>query len=101
MPLTPPNRRLHRALRRTRGVSLSNHVTRAGENVDALQQQLNELDAQFRAENEALTRNTDSTTAELETIELRPNKTNIQVRLVALVWLPFTRDALGNVNPAY
>ena len=84
-----------------RAMDQSGDVTRAGESVDAIQQQLNDLDAQFRAENEALTRNMDSTTAELETVELRPNKTNIQVRLVALVWLPFTRDASGNVNPAY
>ena len=31
----------------------------------------------------------------LETVELRPTRTNINVRLLALVWLPFTRDAMG------
>ena len=43
----------------------------------------------------------DPSTESFETIELRPSKTNINVRLVSLVWLPFTRDAAGIVKPAY
>jgi hypothetical protein len=37
----------------------------------------------------------------LETVELRPSRTNIDVRLVALVWFPFKRDAAGLMNPAW
>jgi hypothetical protein len=84
-----------------RAIDQSGDVARAGETVEAVQLQLNDLDAQFRAETDALAGSLDPTTAPLETIELRPSKTNIQVRLVALVWLPFTRDAAGIVNPVY
>jgi hypothetical protein len=84
-----------------RAMDQSGDVARAHETVEAIQQQLADLDAQFRAENEALASSFDVTTAALETIQLRPSKSNIQVRLVALVWLPYTRDAAGVVNPAY
>jgi hypothetical protein len=36
----------------------------------------------------------------LETIELRPSKTNIGVKLVALAWTPHVRDASGELTPA-
>ena len=84
-----------------RAMDQSGDVARAGETVEALQRQLTELDEQFRAENDALTGALDSATTNLEKVELRPGKSNIQVRLVALVWLPFTRDAAGNLKPAY
>jgi hypothetical protein len=84
-----------------RAMDQSGDVARAGETVEAIQQQLTDLDAQFRSETDALAGATDPSTASLESIELRPSKTNINVRLVALVWLPFTRDAAGLVNPAY
>jgi hypothetical protein len=84
-----------------RAMDQSGDVARAGETVEAIQQQLTDLDAQFRSETDALAGAIDPSTASLESIELRPNKTNINVRLVALVWLPFTRDAAGLVNPAY
>ena len=76
-------------------------VTRAGETVEAIQQQINELDAQFRAETDALLGRIDPAAERLETIELRPNKTNINVRLVALVWLPSTRDSAGKLAAAW
>jgi hypothetical protein len=79
----------------------SGDVNRAGETVEAIQQQLADLDAQFRADTDALSHAADPLTETLETIELRPSKTNINVRLVALVWLPFTRDTAGMVKPAF
>ncbi len=84
-----------------RAMDQSGDVTRAGETVEAIQQQLNDLDAQFRSETDALASTIDPATEPLESFELRPSKTNINVRLVAMVWLPFTRDAIGMVTPAY
>ena len=84
-----------------RAMDQSGDVTRASENVESLQQQLNALDAEFRAETDGLAGALDPATEPLETVELRPSKANIQVRLVAMVWLPFTRDAAGLVKPAY
>ncbi|HTO04395.1 MAG TPA: DUF87 domain-containing protein [Opitutus sp.] len=84
-----------------RAMDQSGDVNRAGETVEAIQQQLADLDAQFRADTDALATAIDPSTESLETVGVRPSKSNINVRLVALVWLPFTRDAAGLVNPAY
>ena len=37
----------------------------------------------------------------LETVPLRPTKTNISVKLVALAWLPHWRDQADSLLPAY
>lgn len=75
-------------------------VARAGETVEALRQQLADLDAQFQSEARAVESGLDPTSESFETIELRPNKTNISVKLVALAWTPHVRDAGGNLTPA-
>ncbi len=75
-------------------------VARAGETVEALRQQLAELDAQFQAEASAIESGLDPTSESFETIELRPNKTNISVKLVALAWTPHVRNATGQQVPA-
>jgi len=84
-----------------RAMGQASDVGRAQETVEAVQQQLQDLEAQFQTEVNAVTSTGDPTTEMLETVELRPTRTNINVRLVALVWLPFKRDAIGVMNPAY
>ncbi len=85
----------------TRAMDQAGDVARAEETVQAVQRQLADLDAQFAAESEALAGSLERAASELETLELSPTKANIQVRLVALVWLPFSRDAVGMLKPAY
>jgi predicted exporter len=84
-----------------RAMGQSGDVDRAQETVQAVQQQLQELEAQFQAEISSLHSAADPANEDLETVELRPTRTNINIRLVALVWLPFRKDALGVLNPAY
>lgn len=72
----------------TRSLDQATDVTRAAETVEAVQQQLTALDAEFKAESERISQAFDSSAQPLETIELAPNKSNIQVSLVALVWVP-------------
>lgn len=84
-----------------RAMGQAGDVERAQETVDAVQQQLKDLEAQFQADVDAGTAASDSATEPLETVDLRPTRTNINVRLVALVWLPFSRDAVGVLNPVY
>jgi hypothetical protein len=73
-----------------RAMEQSTDVGRAQETVEAVKQQLQELQAQFQAELDALTLASDPLHETLETIELRPARSQIQVRLVALVWVPVT-----------
>jgi hypothetical protein len=75
-------------------------VGMAQDNVSVLQQQLADLEAQFRVETDSLT-GSDPQTEPLETVPLRPNKKDISVKLVALAWLPHWRDSTDNLLPAY
>jgi hypothetical protein len=79
----------------------SKDVGHAEENVAALQQQLADLEAQFTSESEALAAATDPLNEKLETIAVRPTKSNIAVKLVALAWTPHWRDAKGASTPAW
>lgn len=75
-------------------------VGMAQDNVAALHQHLADLEAQFKVEADNLA-GVDPQTEPLESVPLRPTKTNISVKLVALAWLPYWRDSAENLLPAY
>ncbi|HEX7765590.1 MAG TPA: ATP-binding protein, partial [Nitrospira sp.] len=79
----------------------SQEVGYAEENVAALQQQLADFEAQFKTESDALAAATDPLNEKLETISIKPTKSNIAVKLVALAWTPQWRDQKGTVIPAW
>jgi hypothetical protein len=76
-------------------------VGRAKETVAAVDAEIAALDAQFKAEADALGASTDPLTEALETIALKPTRQGIAVRLVALAWAPHWRDRAGAVTPAW
>ncbi len=84
-----------------RVVKESKDVGVAEENVAALQQQLADLEAQFKAESDALAAATDPLNEKLDTISIKPAKSNIALKLVALAWTPHWQDAKGNLTPAW
>jgi hypothetical protein len=96
---------LGRASTAARGVGRSmkegQDVGRAKENVEALRQQLTDLNAEFEAEAARLETRIDPQVEQLETVTIRPKKTNISVQLVALAWAPFWQDAQGTLTPAW
>ncbi|MEI9811295.1 MAG: hypothetical protein WDO18_00855 [Acidobacteriota bacterium] len=61
-------------------------IGRAEESVAAIDQQIAGLNAQFEAEVAALDTKIDPTTEVFETVSVRPKKSGITVRLVALGW---------------
>lgn len=79
----------------------SKDVGVAEENVVALQQQLADLEAQFKSESEALAAATDPLNEKLETISIKPTKANIAVKLVTLAWVPHWWDANGTLTAAW
>jgi hypothetical protein len=76
-------------------------VGRAKENVQALQQQLADLEAQFKEELDGLASKVDPTTIALETKSVKPKKTNIAVRTVALAWAPYWQSPGGKAAPGW
>ncbi len=75
----------------------SGDIASASENLQSLQQQKVDLEAEFNAEMQALQGSTDPSKQEIETIAERPKKTDVKVRLVALVWCPYWKEKGGVV----
>ncbi|HEX6649629.1 MAG TPA: hypothetical protein VF075_08815, partial [Pyrinomonadaceae bacterium] len=76
-------------------------VDRAEDNVEAIDQKLADLDAEFKAETATLERSMDPQTEQFETVSLKPTKANIAVKLLTLAWAPYWHDAQGNARPAW
>ena len=79
----------------------SQDVKRAVETVEAIDQQIAELNAQFEGDTAELESKIDPLTETLETISIKPRKTDIQVQLTTLTWLPYWKDEQGNLTPAW
>jgi hypothetical protein len=84
-----------------RSMSEKQDVDRAEETVEALQKQLNDLNAEFEAESAELAARIDPATEELETLTVKPKKADITVQLVALAWAPYWQDETGTIEPAW
>jgi hypothetical protein len=96
---------LGRATTAARGASRimkeSQDIKRAQETVATHQQRLEELDASFKSEMEALATKIDPLTEELESVSVRPAKKDISVRLTTLVWIPHWQSQDGTLSPAW
>ncbi len=76
-------------------------ISRAAETVEALNEKLAELEAEFDEALAELRDTADPGNLELEKIDVRPRKSDISVSLVALLWMPWRLDADGVATPAY
>jgi hypothetical protein len=74
-------------------------VARADETVAAVQQALAALEAELQAE--LATLEAKGEPERLETVAIRPKKTDVRVRLCALAWMPYWRDPTGPLTPAW
>jgi hypothetical protein len=76
-------------------------VGRVEETIEAIQAQLQDLDAQFQAETQALQAQSDPMSERLETVSLKPKKKDINLRVIALAWTPQWRDERGDLTKAW
>jgi len=84
-----------------RSMKESGDVARAGETVEAIAQQLKDLNTQLESEIAQMTASSDAASEKLETIDLKPKKKDISTKLVALVWAPHHAKAGGRPEPAW
>jgi hypothetical protein len=90
------------AARKTgRSIQEAKDVGFAEENVEALRKQLTDLEAEFKAEMDVLLSKSHPAAEILDMLTLRPHKSNIGVKLVALAWMPHWYDAQGTFTPAW
>jgi len=76
-------------------------IERASETVDALQLQLDTLENEIRQEIAGMEMKFDALTESLEMIKIRPDRSDISMRLFALAWAPFRKDSDGSLVPAW
>ncbi len=76
-------------------------VTRANDSVQALQAQYAVLEAALQQDIDALGTTYDAQRDTLEAIPIKAKSGDVHVQLVALVWVPFHRDAAGMTTAAW
>jgi len=76
-------------------------VSRAGETVEALQQQYADLEAQLQSEIDELGAAFDAQTEALDKTVIKAKSGDVHVQLVALAWVPYERDANGMTSAAW
>ncbi|HBL31107.1 MAG TPA: ATP-binding protein, partial [Acidobacteria bacterium] len=77
-------------------------VARAEENLEGLQKQLTDLNAQLEAEIGSLEARFDPATETLETLALKPRRKDVEVHVLTLAWAPKRRSKEGGTpEPAW
>jgi hypothetical protein len=66
----------------------SRDVDRAREKLEAYERQLEEMEAEFQRAGEEVRRTLDPMMEVLDTVVLKPRRTDVDVRLVSLAWVP-------------
>ncbi|HNO79794.1 MAG TPA: ATP-binding protein [Phycisphaerae bacterium] len=76
-------------------------VTRAVENVKALQERLAEMEATFESEIETIRAEADIDNLEFEELTIRPRKSDITIETLALAWTPYIVRPDGIAEAAF
>ncbi len=84
-----------------RSINQQGDVARAKETLETVKQAQMELEDEFNAAVAALEAEMTSSQSDLEEIEIRPKKTDVRVRFLALVWLPFRPGTNVGEQPAW
>ena len=85
----------------SRAIDESKDVARAGDTVASIQKQQADLQIEFDNETAVLEAKIDPSTESLETISIKPDKSDIMVQLVCLVWVPYWQDSQSSYTPAW
>jgi hypothetical protein len=84
-----------------RTMQTSENVEIAQQKLQSAQAELDDLHDKLKKEIDELKEQYESGNLKLESVELKPTKSNINVRLVGLVWLPLAKNAVGMLTKAY
>jgi F0F1-type ATP synthase membrane subunit b/b' len=76
-------------------------VGQAEENVEALQKQMADLDAQCQEEIEQVRKDAQPENQQFETVQVQPKKADISVTQVVLCWTPWDESADGVLTRAW
>ncbi|MGA8848318.1 MAG: DUF87 domain-containing protein [Dehalococcoidia bacterium] len=85
----------------SRSMKEAKDIERAEDTVEAIQQRLQNLKADFKADADALTAKTDPLAEQLEQVSVRPAKTDVSIQLLALGWFPYWQSDDGKLTQAW
>jgi hypothetical protein len=84
-----------------RAASQRGDISRAKENVEALEEDIRTLNQELEQEISELSTAWSVDQLEVETLEIKPRKTDITVEPVSLLWLPCAVDESGLTDPVW
>jgi hypothetical protein len=84
-----------------RSVDEAGDVGRADQAVQAAKQQLAELDSQLQIDIDSARSKLDPNTESLQKVLMRPHKSDISLDAIGLAWMPYWKDASGNLTPTW
>ena len=84
-----------------RATKQAGDVGRAEEDLMAYQDKFNELEEELQTEIDEISEALDPLNIELDTLQLKPRRTDIDIRHLALAWVPFRRSRDGIVTEIY
>jgi hypothetical protein len=76
-------------------------IADAAEGVESLRQQLGDLNAEFKGETDKIQSGLAPDSLTLETVEVKPKKSEINVSGVTLVWLPWIERMDGDIEQVF
>lgn len=85
----------------TRAAGQRQDVTLAEESIEAIQQKIDDLNAEFEAESTKIRDSMPDDNLELEEIAVRPKKTDVVITKLALAWTPWIVTADGTTTPGW
>ena len=84
-----------------RTASQRGDIGRAKESLEVLQQKLDDLEQEARDEIDEIKQSIRVDKMDLESLDIRPRKSDIEIRRLSLVWLPYRVDSSGIAEAAY
>ncbi len=84
-----------------RATGAKQDVALAEENVEAIQQRVTDLNAEFERESQKVNDQLDETSVPLSKTEVQPRKADISITQIALCWTPWDVDDKGNAQAGY
>ncbi len=76
-------------------------VKQAEKKLDNYRQQFAEMEKQFKVDRDKLAREYRPESIELESLSLKPRKSDLQVDSLQVAWMPWDVDSAGMAKPAY
>ena len=80
-----------------RAMKESGDVSRAEESLELLNQQMTELQDKLQDDLNLLQDKFDLSVEQLETIKIRPKKTNISIKLFSFLWIPLADEGINSI----